>query len=312
MQQHKQSLDSGVDMRQPPAISPFPGDRRGSVQTVMSRGYVPFAVGRHDVSVSVAGGPMDPRLIEKPAKRMTMMQYQTFVHATAAYKRQIEAMARATEMFVRQLQEVADCVPQAHVQDPMLVADLDFLIDSSQLLVNAHQTWAMNLEKEVEEPLMAGLNEIPKMAKAKQDQNKQQMDLYIKQLHQEEETSYKMKKKKTRDLSELQQSLEVRMALAEEIKRLSVENDVITDVLAQEHVPFVLQVLSKAVEAKLESFETIQEGFHKIGTQIDVKQENYRNRNPFFKAPNTEILPGNGNGDKQMNMDFLKRALENF
>ncbi len=46
-----------------------------------------------------------------------------------------------------------------------MVTDLDFLIDASQLMANAHQTWAMMIEKDVEEPLTAGMTEIPKMVK---------------------------------------------------------------------------------------------------------------------------------------------------
>jgi hypothetical protein len=138
------SMDSAIDLRE---------------------GYVPFAVGRHDVSVSIAGTPQDPRHFQpKGPKTLSYMQYQTFVQALSAYKRQIQAMSAATETFVRALQEFSDCVPQANIHDPLSVADLDFLIDSSQLLSNAHQTWAGMLEKDVEEPLVASIMDIPMMA----------------------------------------------------------------------------------------------------------------------------------------------------
>ena len=48
-----------------------------------------------------------------------------------------------------------------------LVTDLDFLIDSSQLMVNAHQNWAQMIEKDVEEPLVNLMNVIPLKAKVK-------------------------------------------------------------------------------------------------------------------------------------------------
>jgi hypothetical protein len=73
-----------------------------------------------------------------------------------------------------------------------------------------------------------------------------------------------MKKKKTRDLAILQKSLNIRMGLADEIKKLSLQNDNLPDQLSQEHVPFILSVLQKAVESKLECYETIQEGFNKV------------------------------------------------
>ncbi|KAJ3321049.1 hypothetical protein HDV06_004607 [Boothiomyces sp. JEL0866] len=311
----KQSFDSGIDVRSE--------NQRKQVQQNNFTGAIPFAVGRHDVSVSVAGGPYDPRNNEsKEPKTMTYMQYQTFVHAIGAYKRQIQAMAAATETFVRALQEVADCVPAAQVNDVNVVSDLDFLIDSSQLIVNAHQTWANNIEKEVEEPLTACLNEIPQLAKTKQEANKQQIQKLIQQLHSEEDSSYKMKKKKTRDLAELQKSLNLRMALADEIKRLSLYNECIPDKLSQENVPFILQLLTKTVEAELETYETISEGFHKIGSVMDSRSpDGFRNRNSFFSngsihnlkiptEPNTEILPTSP--DKELNMEFIRAAMANF
>jgi hypothetical protein len=280
--QPKQSLDSAIDV-----------------------GHVPFAVGRHDVSVSVVGTPLDPRINQpKQQKTLSFMQYQTFVQSLSAYKRQIQAMAAATETFVRQLQDFSDCVPQAKIQDSLLVADLDFLIDSSQLLSNAHITWANMLEREVEEPLIASLHEIPIMAKQKQEQNKLKIQKCIQQLHSEEDSSYKLKKKKTRDLQVLQQSLNVRMALADEIKRLSMENDSILNNLSQEHVIFILSLLQKTVESKLECYETIQEGFNKIGTVMDSKQTGYRNRNSFFSCPSTELIP--------TDLEFLRQTLANF
>lgn len=62
-------------------------------------------------SVSVVGGPKDPRNAIKEPKSMNLMQYQTFVQAVCSYKRQIQAMSAATETFVRQLQELAECAP---------------------------------------------------------------------------------------------------------------------------------------------------------------------------------------------------------
>jgi hypothetical protein len=153
------------DISAPTPLHP-PKSIDSAIDIKVEQGYVPFAVGRHDVSVSIAGTPHDPRKLQpKGPKTLSFMQYQTFVQALSAYKRQIQAMSAATETFVRALQEFSDCVPQANIHDPLLVADLDFFIDSSQLLSNAHQTWAGMLEKEVEEPLIASINEIPAMAK---------------------------------------------------------------------------------------------------------------------------------------------------
>jgi hypothetical protein len=205
---------------------------------------------------------------------LTLRQYQTFAQSLGAYKRQIQAISAATEVFVRALQDLADCVPQANIQDPLLITDLDFLIDSSQLMSNAHQNWASMLEREVEEPLLTSISQIPKESKLLQESNKLKIQDLIQKLHQEEDYSYKIKKQK-RNLELLQNSLNHRMELAEEIKKLSFQNDHIHDIKSQERVAFILNTVSRAVEAKLEAFETIQEGFGKIGAVMDENQKEF-------------------------------------
>lgn len=222
------------------------------------------------------------------------------------------------------------------MNDPLALSDLDFLIDSSQLMANAHQNWASMLERDVEEPLIAGLTEIPRLAKRKQQENTQKIEHLIQQLHSEEDTSYKMKKKKTRDLQHLHQvilinqSLNIRMGLADEIKRLSIQNETISDSLAQERVPFILQLLSKAVDSKLETFETIQEGFNKVilinqvgSSSIIKKPDGFRTRHSCFSGrtmdsgvptqPDTEIIPNSRHiSEKEMNMEFMRATLANL
>jgi hypothetical protein len=56
-------------------------------------------------------GPADPRHSMPKDQTLTLRQYQSFIQATSVYRRQIQAMAGATETFVRALQELSDCVP---------------------------------------------------------------------------------------------------------------------------------------------------------------------------------------------------------
>jgi hypothetical protein len=76
------------------------------------RSFVPFAAGRHDVSVSVAGGPEDPRLDESNRKQLTYRQLTQFKETMANYRQQIQEMSKASERMVAALQEIADCVPE--------------------------------------------------------------------------------------------------------------------------------------------------------------------------------------------------------
>lgn len=252
----------------------------------------------------------DPRRLEaSEPKTLSFRQYQTFAQSLGAYKRQIQAMSAATEVFVRALQDLADCVPQANIQDPLLISDLDFLIDSSQLMSNAHQNWASLLEQEAEEPLLSSIAQIPIEAKQIQESNKLKIQERIKLLHQEEDFSYKMKKQKHRNLDRIQSSLNNRMKLAEEIKRLSFQNDHIQDIKSQEKVPFILNTITRVVEANLEAFETIQEGFQKIGTSMDEAALESSHSDSFNSKAKPELLPPK-NYSKEGGKDFVIQEID--
>ncbi|KAJ3057203.1 hypothetical protein HK102_011086 [Quaeritorhiza haematococci] len=166
----------------------------------------PFSNGRFDSSASVAGGPNDPRMIRanQPPPTLTLRQFQSFVQALGAFRRQVQAMSAASETFVRALEEMAEYVPAAELSKPYVVGDLDFLIDSTHLIANAHQIWAESLERDFEAPLMAKISDICKQVKITQQDNKNKINQLVEQLHKEEDSSYKLGKKKQRDLVTLQ------------------------------------------------------------------------------------------------------------
>ncbi|KAJ3033310.1 hypothetical protein HDV00_006500, partial [Rhizophlyctis rosea] len=225
----------------------------------------PFSAGRFDASASVAGGPSDPRLLRSKMdpQKLTMRQYQSFLQALAVYRRQVLALAAASETFVRALEELSDCVPAARITKPHVVGDLDFMIDSTHLIANAHQTWADTLERDFETPLAQNITQIMNTVKLRQVENKAKIDGLVGQLHREEDVSYKMGKKKQRDLASLQSSLNQRMAIADEIKRLTVENQTLHDTLSHQNVEYVLENCASGVRAELETYETIMEGLKK-------------------------------------------------
>ena len=92
----------------------------------------------------------------------------------------------------------------AQIENPKLVSNLDFLIDSSQLVANANQTWAENVAHQVEAPLDRIIQDIPHLAKGKHDANRQKLKVLIQQLHAEEDLSYRLKKKRSRDVNAVQ------------------------------------------------------------------------------------------------------------
>ncbi|KAJ3302465.1 hypothetical protein HDV03_004953 [Kappamyces sp. JEL0829] len=326
----KKSMDSAVDLKR---------SSQQSFDSLQQPPIIPFAVGRHDVSVSVVGGPADPRRLEDNSpKELSLEQYQSFAEAVRAYRMQIEKMATATETFVRHLQELADCVPQAPIRDPKLVADLDFMIDSSQLLGNTHQNWSLLLEREIEAPIFADLRQLPKIAKAKQDANLLKVKALEHQLQAEEDFAYRMKKKRIHDVSIQQRSLANRISLKEEINRLHRQNESVVDALAHDRVPHLLQLVSRAVAAQLDTVETITEGVQKMGRSVVVDSPPAHEPEPNGLSGNaqtvvmssksldhirsrrgypvddddsqTEILLKSP--DKEFNMAFLEKMMANF
>ncbi|KAH9273473.1 hypothetical protein BASA83_004139 [Batrachochytrium salamandrivorans] len=285
----------------------------------------PFSAGRFDVSASIAGGPMDPRrlrLSDAPPT-LNLRQYQSFAQAASAYRRQIQAMAAATDTFVRALEELSDCVPAAQLVNASVVADLDFFIDSTQLLVNTHQIWASTIEKEIEEPLFSNIETITAKVKNQQVNNKSRIQGLINDLHLEEDKSYKMKKKKQRDLSMLQESLNVRVSLADEIKRLSIENETLYDTLSHQDMECILNLISRGVVAELETYDTIMEGFHKIGSAAGSRAADSHEVNSLHpsriqtitsskitSSPMTDIPAPHSPLDDQLDADFMRKVFQ--
>jgi hypothetical protein len=170
---------------------------------------VPFACGRNEVSVSQIGTPNEMNFNPKTLKSQELMVFQESI---ANYRQKIQEMALATEHFITSLQQLADSVPEgillflipAQIENPRLVSNLDFLIDSSQLVANANQTWAGNVAQQVEAPLDKIIEELPHLARGKHEANRQKLKILIQQLHTEEDLSYRLKKKRSRDTTAIQ------------------------------------------------------------------------------------------------------------
>jgi hypothetical protein len=223
---------------------------------------VPFTAKRFDASASVVGTKEDQRA--NNLTTLTMHKYQNFCQAVSVYRRQIQGLATAAEVFVRALEDFSDCVPAANIQDKRLVSELDFLVDSSQLLTNAHQNWAATVLREVEEPLTRSISVMQNEAEAIKRKNQASIEELIKSLHVEEERSYALKKKKQRDLTTLTESLNIQVQLADTINQLTKENEVIHDKLCQDRVEKILETLSNCVACEIETFENVNEGFAKV------------------------------------------------
>jgi hypothetical protein len=189
------------------------------------------------------------------------------LQATQVYRKQTTALAAATETFVQALQEFSDCVPEGfkkltteNITNRKLVKDLDFLIDSSQILANCHQRYANDLQNYVEEPFTNSIPIITQKSVERRKSNTIQINDLQAQLHIEES---KVKKTK-RNSRIIGHSLKTRLGLAEKIKKLAVDNENTIDSLTHEHGPVLLGYLSNALEAEIDTYETVLEGFRKI------------------------------------------------
>ncbi|KAJ3377442.1 hypothetical protein HDU80_003271, partial [Chytriomyces hyalinus] len=130
--------------------------------------------------------------------------YVAYVNALGVYKNQIASMAAASDAFTRACEDLEVAMQSTPGIDQVKVKDLNALIDSTHVIANSHQTWAENLGQDVVDPLKRHLGDIMLTVKARQDKNKARIDDLVGKLHKEEEHSYKLSKKKQRDLVMLQ------------------------------------------------------------------------------------------------------------
>lgn len=159
-------------------------------------------------------------------------------------------------MFVRACESIQSCTHDK---------DLELLIYSSHLVANSHQIWSQQLKAEVEDPLLLLVSHIKETSIRTERENKAKVVILTDALHKEEDASYKLGKKNRRDLGSLQQSLQARMTLAEEIRKLSLEYTGIQDEMAHDSLPSVLEYCSIALGREIEGFEVINEGLKKCG-----------------------------------------------
>ncbi|KAJ3010607.1 UNVERIFIED_CONTAM: hypothetical protein HDU68_002051, partial [Siphonaria sp. JEL0065] len=193
--------------------------------------------------------------------------YQNFVSALGMYRMQIAAMAAASEQFVRACEELEvqfvnlDSHPDLN---PTRIRDLHALIDTTHLLANTHQTWGDALGQDIVEPMNKHMVDILTTVKAREVKNNARINDLAKRLTAEEEESYRLGKKKQRDLVSLQDSLSLRVTLTDEIKRLTVENSKMADVLSTNSVDLLLNSCSGVIYTQMEAYDTIIDGLKKI------------------------------------------------
>jgi predicted nucleotidyltransferase len=183
------------------------------------------------------------------------------LHAIAVYRKYTNSLSNATESFVLALQQFSDCVPSANIKSQKLISDLDFLIDSSQLLANSHSQWSNCLKIQVEEPLIDLISLITQKSIHQQEINKSIISKKISVLNSYNESN--LMRNTYKNLNVLSKSLNCRLELTNEIQRLNDKNATITDKLTKDHVCDILTWLSSALETEIYIFETISEGFLK-------------------------------------------------
>ncbi|KAJ3221477.1 hypothetical protein HDU81_010624 [Chytriomyces hyalinus] len=219
--------------------------------------------------------------------------YVAYVNALAAYKNQISSMAAASDAFTRACEDLEVAMQSTPGIDQVKVKDLSALIDSTHVIANSHQTWAENLGQDVVDPLKRHLGDIMLTVKARQDKNKARIDDLVGKLHKEEEHSYKLSKKKQRDLVMLQDSLGLRVTLADEIKRLTVESASIGDVLASNSMDLLLNSCSATVFTQLETYESMMEGLKKLEMfgSGDLHAQRLASKETILRTVTPQMLP---------------------
>jgi len=269
----------------------------------MNDGSVSFQKGK-GTDAPIMDLQVDEEAIEEPA--MTMQQYQDFLQAVAAFRKSIQATAMTAEKFVRALEDVTNYASKTNITRPHILADLDFLIDSTQLFANANMIWAEALEREFEGPIATDIKAHQARGKLTQHTNQKKINELIASFHKEEHDSYKKGKKQQRDLGMLTNSLNSRVSYVTEIKRLLIDNSSIYDRLASESVEFILEHCAIGIRRELETFETIVEGLKKLGAfQTAQEEESYLDE----KAPSDIIFTEE---EEKFKLDFLREALKDI
>lgn len=248
---------------------------------------------------------LEDEAIEEPA--MTMQQYQDFLQAVATFRKSIQAMAMTAEKFVRALEDVTNYASKTAITKPHILADLDFLIDSTQLFANANMVWAEALEKEFEDPIATDIKAHQARGKLTQHTNQKKINELIASFHKEEHDSYKKGKKQQRDLGMLTNSLNSRVSYVTEIKRLLIDNSSIYDRLASESVEFILEHCAIGIRRELETFETIVEGLKKLGAFQTAQEEEQSYIDD--KAASDLIFTEE---EEKFKLDFLREALKDI
>jgi hypothetical protein len=271
----------------------------------MNDGSVSFQKGK-GAEIPFMDLQLEEEAIEEPA--MTMQQYQDFLQAVAAFRKSIQATAMTAEKFVRALEDVTNYASKTNITRPHILADLDFLIDSTQLFANANMTWAEALEREFEGPIATDIKAHQARGKLTQHTNQKKINELIASFHKEEHDSYKKGKKQQRDLGMLTNSLNSRVSYVTEIKRLLIDNSSIYDRLASESVEFILEHCAVGIRRELETFETIVEGLKKLGA-FQTAQEEEEQSYIDDKAPSDLIFTEE---EEKFKLDFLREALKDI
>jgi len=269
----------------------------------MNDGSVSFQKGKSEAQIMDL--QLEEEAIEEPA--MTMQQYQDFLQAVAAFRKSIQATAMTAEKFVRALEDVTNYASKTNITRPHILADLDFLIDSTQLFANANMIWAEALEREFEGPIATDIKAHQARGKLTQHTNQKKINELIASFHKEEHDSYKKGKKQQRDLGMLTNSLNSRVSYVTEIKRLLIDNSSIYDRLASESVEFILEHCAIGIRRELETFETIVEGLKKLGAFQTAQEEQaeYLEEKPPSDLIFTEE-------EEKFKLDFLREALKDI
>ncbi|KAI9312052.1 hypothetical protein BDR26DRAFT_906439 [Obelidium mucronatum] len=232
-----------------------------SPQTTISRSGHPRPL---SASASAVGGPSE----FGGSSAIAFKSYQNFVTTLGMYRRQIASMAIVSEQFVRACEELevqfVNLDSHPDLQNSARIRDLHALIDSTHLVANTHQRWGETLGQDIEEPITKHMNDIMATVKTRQTKNSARINELAKRLTAEEEESYRLGKKKQRDLVSLQDSLGLRVTLTDEIRRLTVENSKMEDVLATNSVDLLLNSFSGVVYTQMEAYDGILDGLKKI------------------------------------------------
>ncbi|KAI9141957.1 hypothetical protein BKA69DRAFT_352491 [Paraphysoderma sedebokerense] len=221
----------------------------------------PSIYDQHDIPVPVAAST-DPDI-----QTMNLIQYSDLVKASRDLRHSLHLVSQTANTLSRVLNSIRHCRTSEQAIPQEQYANMSYFVDVCKLLGSTHQNLGDAVWRELETPLLKDLEQVNVAALSVQRENEQKLTTLSKELKATEQKSQKQRKNKNRDLVGFQQTIAHLNNLAQEIKRLELNNVACGDDIAEKRLGFVFDKCEHAVTNQVEGYMNVGEGLKQLAIQ---------------------------------------------